>query len=89
MEGLYEKGLKQGEEIIWHRNGRVWQRRNYARGKKEGRWTSFDKEGRLTVEEVYRDDQLIDSKKLPDFWLQPGVRVPAPLTPPAAPRPSE
>ena len=89
IEGLYEKGLKQGEEVIWHRNGRVWQRRNYARGKKDGRWTSFDKEGRLTIEEVYRDDQLIDSKKLPDFWLQPGVRVPPPVIPPPAPTPSE
>ncbi|MFP6855512.1 MAG: toxin-antitoxin system YwqK family antitoxin [Opitutales bacterium] len=86
-EGFYENGLKSGEEIVWHRNGHVWQRRTYGKGKKEGRWTFFDNTGRLIMEEIYRDDQLIDSKKLPDFWLQPGVRAPAPADspPPASP----
>ncbi|MBO93904.1 MAG: hypothetical protein CMI32_03265 [Opitutales bacterium] len=68
-EGTYENGLKEGGGTIWHPNGRVWQQRTFSKGKKEGRWTYFDKQGRLVKEEVYRADELIDAKKLPDFWL--------------------
>ena len=69
-EGSYDSGIKHGEETFWHRNGRVSQRRQFRKGKREGRWTYWDNRGHLMMEEVFRDDELIDTKKSPDFWLQ-------------------
>ena len=69
-EGFYENDLKEGREIVWHMNGRIWQRRSYRKGMKQGRWIYWDNQGRLIQEEVFRGNELIDSKKLPDFWLQ-------------------
>jgi len=69
-EGFYENNLKQGREIVWHQNGRIWQTRFFQKGAKDGRWIYWDKQGRIVREEVFRGNELIDSKKLPDFWLQ-------------------
>ncbi|MFP6901138.1 MAG: toxin-antitoxin system YwqK family antitoxin [Opitutales bacterium] len=69
-EGSYEDGIKHGKETLWHRNGRVSQRRQFNKGKREGRWAYWDNRGRLMMEEIFRDDELIDTKKSPDFWLQ-------------------
>ena len=69
-EGLYENGVKAGSEIVWHPNGRVAQRRTYVKGKREGIWSYWDPSGRRIREEVFRDGELIDSRKFPDFWLQ-------------------
>ena len=69
-EGFYENDLKEGREIVWHMNGRIWQRRSFRKGMKQGRWIYWDSQGRLIQEEVFRGNELIDSKKLPDFWLQ-------------------
>ena len=70
FECTYDLGKKEGEEIVWLRNGLIGQRRNYRKGQKDGKWSTWDHKGRLIEEKIYRDDKLIESKKLPDFFLQ-------------------
>lgn len=70
FECTYDQGKKEGEEIVWLRNGLIGQRRGYRKGERDGKWSTWDEKGRLLKEEIYRDDKLIESKKLPDFFLR-------------------
>lgn len=52
--------------VAWHRNARAALYTNYAGGKRDGTWRTYDAEGRLLFERSYQDD--LPSGEWKRFW---------------------
>ena len=64
-DGHHEQGQRQGLWTTqWRRSGRIQSQGQYAAGKKEGVWRFFDKRGRIKEEAIYKEDVLVEMKKL-------------------------
>lgn len=62
-EGVFDKGLMEGEWRFYRENGQLWQVGNFAGGKKNGGWIRYDKNGNLEYEITFANDKQVKNKK--------------------------
>ena len=75
MEGKFTSWYEDGQKITesnhkndeydgnwtsWYEDGQKVSEGKYINGKKEGKWTEWDESGKITVQENYKDGELID-----------------------------
>lgn len=56
-ETSYTKGLKDGQEILYYKNGQMKADRSWKAGQKEGMWTNWDEDGNKTAEAPYKKNK--------------------------------
>jgi len=59
-------GIKVGEHHIFHGNGQLARKEVFKEGERHGLWTYFSEDGEKTMEETYKNDELV---KLDNFLI--------------------
>ncbi len=65
LEAIYNfvKGVGHGEAQEYHENGQLSLIGSVVNRKKENEWKYFDESGRLTKTEIYKNDELIETRE--------------------------
>ena len=58
----YKKGYLDGERISYYKNGQVKLQGEYSKGKYDGTWKKYSKEGTMVFIATYQNDSLINFK---------------------------
>lgn len=71
---------KNGPFRTWHKNGQRRTDGAFVDGKRHGTWTAYDEDGKVTVEQRYRFDRLLQERRGTDATALKSQRT-GPLTP--------
>lgn len=63
LESYYKNGIKNGEFISYHENGKIKYKINYKNGKKDGYLSYHDKNGYIIYSYKYNNDELMEYDK--------------------------
>lgn len=61
-EGPYINSLMDGEWRFYRQTGQLWVVGNFSRGQKHGRWTRWDKGGKVEYDETFAAGKIVRRK---------------------------
>ena len=64
---------RNGPFRAWHKNGRLRTTGQFVDGKRQGRWTTYDENGKVTAEQRYRFDRLVQERRRAPGAARPGA----------------
>jgi antitoxin component YwqK of YwqJK toxin-antitoxin module len=61
-EGSFDQGKRTGTHTYWYPNGNVRGIGNFKNDKYDGKWTMHKEDGSETIEQLYKDGELVKQK---------------------------
>jgi len=61
-EGSFDEGKRTGTHTYWYPNGKMRGIGNFKNDKYDGKWTMYKEDGSETIEQFYKDGELVKQK---------------------------
>jgi antitoxin component YwqK of YwqJK toxin-antitoxin module len=61
-EGSFDEGKRTGTHTYWYPNGKLRGVGNFKNDKYDGKWTMYNEDGTETIEQIYKDGELVKQK---------------------------